>query len=177
MKKRLISYHQIINLVFLFSLLVPVSLIAQSSGSDVTTIILVRHAEKVDDSSDPDLSEAGYNRAEKLAEMFDRVQFNAIYSTNFNRTRETVKPIAESNGLSIQSYEPQNPPSQVEKWMEAHKDETILVSGHSNSTPAFANAILQQDHFEGNFEESDYGNILIITITGEEERKLLHLRY
>lgn len=177
MKKRLITCHQIINLVLLFSLIVPLQLMAQSSDGDLTTIILVRHAEKVDESSDPDLSDAGYNRAEKLAEMFQRVSFDAVYSTNFKRTQETAKPIAEMNELEIQSYNSQNPSSQVNKWLEVHDGSTILVSGHSNSTPTFANTILGEDHFESSFDESDYGNILVITISDDGKKKLLHLRY
>lgn len=177
MKKRLISFHQIIKLVLFVSLLLPVSIFAQSSDGDITTIILVRHAEKVDNSSDPDLSEAGYERAEKLSQMFERVQFDAVYSTDFIRTQETASPIAEMNSIEIQPYNHQNPSLQVEKWVEMHRGEKILVSGHSNSTPTFANAILGDNHFEGSFDESDYGNILIITIAGDNNTKLLHLRY
>lgn len=177
MKKRLISCHQIIKLVLFLIILLPVSLFAQSPDGDITTIVLVRHAEKVDDSSDSDLSEAGYERAEKLAVMFDRISFDGVYSTNFKRTQETALPVAEMNNVEIQSYDHQNPSVQVEKWLESHQGETILVSGHSNSTPTFANTILGEDHFEGSFDESDYGNILIITISDDTDKKLLHLRY
>ena len=177
MKKRLISCHQIINVLLILILVMPFSLVAQSTTDGLTTMILVRHAEKVDDSRDPDLSEAGYDRAENLAEIFNKLSFDAVYSTDFIRTRETANPIDESNNLSIQSYDPQNPLLEVEKWIEMHQGETILVSGHSNSTPTFANTILGENHFDGSFDESDYGNILIITISGDEEKKLLHLRY
>ncbi len=177
MIKRLISCHQIIKLVLLISFLIPVTLTAQSTDGDLTTIVLVRHAEKVDDSSDPDLSEAGYERAEKLAAMFEKISFDGVYSTNFKRTQETASPIAEMNNVEIQPYNHQNPSVQVEKWLEMHKGETILVSGHSNSTPTFANTILGEDHFSGSFDESDYGNILIVTVSNEGDKKLLHLRY
>lgn len=177
MKKRLISCHQIINLVFIAGLLLPVSIFAQSSDGDLTTIILVRHAEKVDNSSDSDLSEVGYERAENLSHIFERIQFDAVYSTDFIRTRETASPIAELNNVEIQRYDHQNPSTQVEKWIEMHRGETILVSGHSNSTPTFANTILGDNRFDGSFDESDYGNILIITILGDNKTKLLHLRY
>ncbi|MDZ7719966.1 MAG: phosphoglycerate mutase family protein [Balneolaceae bacterium] len=177
MKKRLISCHQIVKLAFLISLLSPVTLTAHSLDGDLITIILVRHAEKADNSHDPDLSEAGYERAEKLAEMFKRVSFDAVYSTNFKRTQKTAKSTADLNDLDLQIYDHQNPTSQVEKWLEMHQGETILVCGHSNSTPTFANTILEGEHFDESFDESDYGNILIITIAGDGERKLLHLRY
>lgn len=177
MKKRLPSYDQIIKLFFVFSLLLPVSLYGQPEDTESTTVILVRHAEKADNSQDPDLNDAGYERAEKLAEMFEYVSFDAIYSTNFKRTQATVSPIAEMNDLGMQAYDHRDPTSEVTKWMELHQGETILISGHSNSTPTFANTFLGEDHFDGSFDESDYGNILIITISTEGGKKLLHLRY
>lgn len=162
------------------SFLIPLfsnSVISQEIEEDLTTIVLVRHAEKLDDSSDPDLSEAGYKRAANLAEMFKDVDFDAVYSTNYIRTLETAKPVAEANDLSITEYDPRNPEGETKKWIENHSGETILISGHSNTTPTFANAVLDEEHFEEKFDESDYGNLLIITISEEGERKLLHLRY
>lgn len=180
LKKRLSSHHQIIKTALLFSLLILFSANvanAQSTEEKLTTIVLVRHAEKVDDSSDPDLSQAGYDRAERLAEMFENVQFDAVHSTDFKRTRQTAMSIAEANNLNVRVYDHRNPEAEAKKWIENHKGETILISGHSNTTPTFANAVLGEEHFSEKFDESDYGNILVITISDEGERKLLHLRY
>lgn len=180
MKKRLISCHQIIKPILLLSLLIsflvnPVS--AQTTNEYLTTIILVRHAEKADDSSDPYLSKAGHDRADRLAGMFKNVQFHAVYSTDFKRTRQTATPIADANNLNVQVYDHRNPATEVEKWIDMHQGETILISGHSNSTPTFVNAVLGNEHFPEKFDESDYGNILVITISDDGGKKLLHLRY
>src|SRR5438132_12240842 len=61
----------------------------------VTTVILVRHAEKVIDpnNNDPDLSLAGQARAQELARMFGDAGVNAIYATQYKRTQQTVKPL------------------------------------------------------------------------------------
>ena len=180
MKKRLRSSHQIIKTLLLLWFLFPfISCVEESKNEqvDLTTIVLVRHAEKVDDSSDPDLSEAGYERATNLAEMFENVNFDAVYSTDYIRTKETARPIADANGLTIMGYDYQNLSGEAENLIESHKGETILISGHSNTTPAFANAFLGEFFFERNFDESDYGNLLIITVSGDGKRKLLHLRY
>lgn len=180
MKTRLISCHQIIKRLLLLSLLISflINLASvQTADENLTTIILVRHAEKVDDSSDPDLSEAGYDRADRLAEMFENVPFDAVYSTNFKRTRQTATPIANANNLNVRVYDHRNPQAEAKNWIENHKGETILISGHSNSTPTFANAVLGEEHFGEKFDESDYGNILVITILDDGEKKLLHMRY
>ncbi|MDR6404827.1 MULTISPECIES: histidine phosphatase family protein [Chryseobacterium] len=60
-----------------------------SLKSQQTNIYIVRHAEK--DLSDktntnPDLSEAGKKRAQKLVSELKKVKFSAAYSTPYNRT-------------------------------------------------------------------------------------------
>ena len=60
----------------------------------VTTVILVRHAEKniEPNNPDPDLSPAGQRRAQELARMFSGAGVNTIYATQYKRTQETVRP-------------------------------------------------------------------------------------
>lgn len=145
--------------------------------SDLTTFVLVRHAEKMENSDDPDLSEEGYTRAERLTEMLSRISFDAVYSSERVRTRETVRSIADQHGVEILSYEPHEPEEEVKRLLNSNLGKTVLVSGHSNTTPFFANELLGREHFEDKFDESDYGNLLIITIDGEGESNLLHLRY
>src|SRR5947199_10426924 len=69
----------------------------------VTTIILIRHAEKIIDPNNPDvdLSPAGQARAQELARMFGDAGINAIYATQYKRTQETVKPLADKLGLPV----------------------------------------------------------------------------
>src|SRR5882724_305486 len=67
----------------------------------VTTVIVVRHAEKNIEPSnpDPDLSPAGQARAQELSRMFGDAGVNAIYATQYKRTQQTVKPLADKLGL------------------------------------------------------------------------------
>src|SRR5437870_13587997 len=69
----------------------------------VMTVILIRHAEKIIDPNNPDvdLSPAGQTRAQELARMFGDAGINAIYATQYKRTQETVKPLADKLGLQI----------------------------------------------------------------------------
>jgi len=163
--------------ILLLIIFTPVEILSQSSSDEITTFILVRHAEKVDDSHDPDLSEVGYERANLLAQMLENISFDAVYSTHLIRTTETAREIAVKNGVDIIHYNHRNPDDVAAEWIYKHKGQNILISGHSNSTPTFANALLGREHFETKFDESDYGNILIVTITSGEDKKLLHMRY
>lgn len=96
-------------------------------------VVLVRHAEKVDDSRDPELSDVGKERARTLAEMLRDTELDAVYSTDFIRTRETARPLAELLELDVLIYDG----SRLEE-LAAHLRAAggrFLVVGHSNSTP------------------------------------------
>ncbi|TAF68679.1 MAG: histidine phosphatase family protein, partial [Flavobacterium sp.] len=59
-----------------------------------TTIYLIRHAEKVDNSKNPDLSKAGLERAEHWKTVLTQVPLKAVYSTDYLRTVQTATPTA-----------------------------------------------------------------------------------
>lgn len=138
---------------------------------------MIRHAETADDSHDPDLSPEGYDRAKVLNRMLNNIQFDAVYSTPLIRTTETARKVAEKNKVEITEYDHRNPESLADEWIKKHTGEYILIAGHSNTTPVFANALLGREHFDNKFEETDYGNILIVTISADGKSNLLHLRY
>src|SRR5882762_5377478 len=92
------------RLFLLFAFLLSLSSFSQKP---ITTIILVRHAEKGDDGTkDPELTDAGKQRAESLAKLLSKAKVDAIYSTAFKRTQNTVTPLAQQKGLTIETYNP-----------------------------------------------------------------------
>jgi len=147
--------------VLLFALI-----IVCASASAQTTFILVRHAEKESAANDPGLSAAGQQRALALAKILEQQKVDAIWSTNFNRTRSTVKPLADAKAISIQTYEKE---PDIDKLQKAGG--TVVICGHSNTIPALANKLLGKQQFT-TFADDDYGNLLIINGTS-----VTHLRY
>ncbi len=136
---------------------------------DIETSVyyLIRHAEK--DRSDkknrdPELTKQGNNRAVYWAEVFKNVKFDAVYSTEYNRTRQTATPTANQNKLEIKSYEPFK--LDMAKFLKETKGKTVLIVGHSNTTPHFANRLLNKEMFE-DIEDTNNGNLYIVTVTGE----------
>src|SRR5215217_7075309 len=69
----------------------------------VTTVILVRHAEKKiePNNPDPDLAPDGLERAQEIARVFGDAGVNAIYATQYKRTQQTVKPLSDRTGVAV----------------------------------------------------------------------------
>jgi 2,3-bisphosphoglycerate-dependent phosphoglycerate mutase len=150
---------------------------ATTSTQEATTFILVRHAEKAsDDTSDPVLTEEGIARANNILQLFEQADITAIYSTNYKRTKMTITPLAETKKIEISIYDPQSLEEFAHKLLKENAGGTVIVSGHSNTTPTLANLLLGEEKFE-QFEDTDYGNLLIITTHGNSDAKLLHVRY
>ena len=150
---------------------------SQETNSQITstTYYLIRHAEKdrSDDSNeDPELTDQGKVRAENWSTILQHVKFHDVYSTQYNRTLQTAQPIADSNNLEVSLYDPSNLFS--EEFAEATFGKTILVVGHSNTTPAFVNAILGENKYE-DIDDDNNGNLYIVTITlgGEKSDHVL----
>ncbi len=135
--------------------------------SDVTTIILIRHAEKDTSAAgstmmqaDPPLSDKGKLRAGKLVETLKPYAIDSIFSTNFNRTRSTVQPIATTTRIGISSYDPKSQVAFAEQ-LKAMKGKTILVVGHSNTIPALVNLLIGSAKY-ANLADNEYNKIWIL---------------
>ncbi|MDF1516581.1 MAG: histidine phosphatase family protein, partial [Lutibacter sp.] len=88
----------------------------------------------------PDLNEIGKKRAEYWNTVFKNVAFDEIYSTNFNRTLQTAAPMAKTKNLEVKIYHPES--LYNDDFQLKTKGKTVLVVGHSNTTPLFVNKIL-----------------------------------
>lgn len=141
-----------------------------------TTVILLRHAEKVvDGGNDPVLSEKGAERALELARVLAHVQVDAIYATPFNRTRQTVLPLAESKRLDILEYNPFKL-EDIARMLKSADNKTFVFSGHSNTTPILVNLLTGSENYKA-LDEADYDNLYIVTLNGDETFKVLELAY
>jgi 2,3-bisphosphoglycerate-dependent phosphoglycerate mutase len=163
--------HLFLCLLFLAS----VSSLAQSH---ITTVILTRHAEKATDGGkDPELSEAGKQRAEALATLLGKTKIDAIYSTKFKRTEMTAAPLAIALQLAVQSYDGAKM-EEINTMLSKHAGGTILIVGHSNTTPAIVNHLTGNANEFKNFDDADYGNLVVISVTKKKKgAKVTWLRY
>ncbi len=143
----------------------------------VTTIILVRHAEKniEANTSNPDLSTLGHERAEELVHVLSNAGIRAIYASQYLRTQQTVDPIAARLGLRINEVDANNTPELVRRIKVAHKGEVVLISGHSNTVPEIMTAIGVAQAPE--IPDSEYDNLFVVTVSALSGAKMLRLKY
>jgi broad specificity phosphatase PhoE len=168
-----------ICVIAIFTLLISFSPLESifAQANEVTTFILVRHAEKADDGTqNPPLTDEGYKRAANLVFMLDRQDIDLIYSTDTFRTMQTVEPLAENKKMEIAHYNSRELSEFIMMLKADHTGQTIVICGHSNTLPETANLILGTTYFTENFDESDYENLLLIQHFGESSR-MVRLRF
>ncbi|MBK7865463.1 MAG: histidine phosphatase family protein [Archangiaceae bacterium] len=106
----------------------------------VTTVIVVRHAEKAAEPKlDPPLTPAGEARAAALVKAVGP-RLDAVLSTDFARTRNTGAPAAAKFKLSVQTVGG-GAPEFAKEVLEKHRGQTVLIVGHSNTVPAIVTAL------------------------------------
>lgn len=142
------------------------------------TLILVRHAEKKivpPENKDPDLGPAGVARAEELARMFGQTGISAIYATQYKRTQQTVKPLADKLGLQVTQVEAKKTADLVKQIRSRKAGEIIFVAGHNNSVPeiiaAFGGPQLPV------IPETEYDNLYILIVQSDGSAKLIQMKY
>ena len=131
---------------------------------DCSTFYLIRHAEKVRTNKtdrDPALNEKGIIRALNWKDYFIDKDISKIYSTNYKRTLETVKPIEEAIGLTAILYSPSS--IDYKNFISSNKGEIVLVVGHSNTIPDFVNELIN-DQVYTQIDDLNNSNLYIVNL-------------
>jgi broad specificity phosphatase PhoE len=142
--------------------------ISAQESNQTTTYFLIRHAEKVRTNladSNPDLDERGIQRAQKWKNIFQFIDFQAIYSTNFIRTIKTVEPISKEKNVDIAIYLPTK--IDFDLFKKETYGKNVLIVGHSNTIPKFVNTLLNQEKYK-EIDDTEFSHLYIITIKGNQ---------
>ncbi|GAA0869579.1 phosphoglycerate mutase family protein [Brevundimonas basaltis] len=127
-------------------LLAAVLTLATALPAMAQTVVIVRHAEKVDSSADPLLSDAGQVRAQALAAQLAGDHLSAILTSPLQRTILTAAPTADLHGMTSEAIP-------LSDGLQAHlaaiaarveaapADAVILIVGHSNTVPLIARTL------------------------------------
>ena len=158
--KKIITFSFLLTLIFCAK-----SKNKAKNEEQVSTYYFIRHAEK--DRSDPfnqnpKLTEKGHQRALKWAEYFKNIDFDAVYSSDFLRTKQTATPTADNNNLELTIYSPIK--IDHKKFLKETEGQTILIVGHSDSTPKFVNKIIGKEKYP-DINDNINANLYVITIS------------
>jgi phosphohistidine phosphatase SixA len=101
----------------------------------VTTVYIVRHAEKDTAASrtDPPLSAVGQVRALALRQQLLRRNPAALFTTDTKRTRATLDPLAGALKLEPQVYDPRRGRDLADRVLKEYAGKSVVVVGHSNT--------------------------------------------
>ena len=164
------------RVLLLFALLIALGIPALSAAQ--TTVILVRHAEKAEaPASDPPLTDAGRKRAQRLAEYLQGANVSVVYSTPFARARETAAPLVDRGTAKLVETQVTNSYATgvVSRIKAENTGKTVVVVGHSNTTPQVVKALTGID--VPAIPETDYDNIYIVTIAADGKTSLIRAKY
>lgn len=130
--------------------------------ASLSTFILVRHAEKLSNADDAGLTESGIRRAARLQRFLADGPIHAVYASSFMRTLLTAEPVAYHHQLLIRTYDTNKLDSFAAMLLEQHRGQSVLIVGHSNTTPDLANLLVGQ-YLYTHFGDSDYDSMIIVT--------------
>ncbi len=142
------------------------TVVLEESTPVITTYYLIRHAEKDrtdPENPDPELNQKGLGRAMHWAEILNDVPLDAIYSTDYERTRMTAAPVSVKQDITVKYYDPGN--LDMDAFMAENLGKNVLVVGHSNTTPEMVNRLIGEDRFP-QMEDDDNGGLYIVTLFG-----------
>lgn len=135
-------------------------------SASTTTVFVIRHAEKAAGADpDPSLSVAGQLRAERLATVFGSAQpglgLQAIIVTEFRRTQETARPLANALGIPVVVVRAAEPAAAVRRALDDYAGQRVLIIGHSNTVPAIVHELSGERVPE--LAETDFGTLYVVS--------------
>ncbi len=164
-----------------------------------TTVLVVRHAER-GNTPNANLTADGIARAEELATVASEAGVTAIYVTEFCRTAQTAKPLAEALGLTMQvqrfagagltDCDPAVPADLYEllppgvdtteevadRILSSHRGEAVLVVGHSDTVPDWV-AHLGDGSFDTVTIGNAYDRLFVVSAYSLADPRLIKARY
>lgn len=167
------------TLLMLLAFALVAAAAAVDAHAQVTTVIVVRHAEKVDDSRDPALSTTGTRRAAALADALAHADVQVVLTTQYQRTGLTGAIVAERAGITPQLVPAASPMADhlrgLADVVRANAGRTILIVGHSNTVPLIVRELGGFD--VGAIEDSEYSDMFVLTLAADGPPKLVRAKY
>jgi broad specificity phosphatase PhoE len=154
--------------------------LASTASAQSTLVFLVRHGEKgAQPANNPPLTAEGEARAMALTEVLGSANVSAIFSTPFERTLATVRPLATKLGLKVDTIAiGSGVPAYAQAVAAAvrkHEGKAVVVVGHSNTIMQVAAALggpTLPDLCDG-----DYDQIITLQLLPSGPPRMTRTRY
>jgi phosphohistidine phosphatase SixA len=159
-----------------YSLIIATLLLIFSSCS-TTTYYVVRHAEKLNNTQDPPLNDAGFARAKVLSDTLRNKNINMIFTSELIRTKQTAEPTArrlEITPVIVQASET----GELVNRLKRLKGKNILVVRHSNELQQIVNALSPNDTIQP--VNHEYNLLFVVKkkdVLGQKKYVLSRLTY
>lgn len=152
----------------------------------VTTVYLVRHAEKAaTPAADPPLLESGVQRAQELARTLGKARIKAIYASQYLRTKQTAEPLAQQLGIAVTvipvKMSASNPRelspqylTEMAKRVYSNPGGAVLIVGHSNTVPEIIKAL--GGDIAPAIDETVFDDLFVVTVYAKGKAKVAHLK-
>ena len=153
-----------------------------SSLALAQNVFVVRHADKISEE-DERLSDAGHERARRLAKVLASSGIRAIYATDRERARDTAKPLSEAMKIPITTYDvgkgmakgAPDAAAFAAELRKGHPGDAVLVVGHSNTVPAILKALGCKDVVT--IDGKEYDHLFVVVPGSAVGATLVRLRY
>ncbi|NBU25646.1 MAG: hypothetical protein EBS39_08510 [Gammaproteobacteria bacterium] len=146
-------------------------------AGETTTVIVLRHAEKMaEPADDPALSPVGIARAERLATLLGSTQIAAVYASDTRRAQQTAAALAARRGLPVTVRDGRDVRGLLEEIGARQVGRTVVVVGHSDTVPAIV-AALTRGRNRVTLVEGEFDRLFIVTVTRFGPPAMTELRY
>lgn len=134
-----------------------------------TIFFFVRHAEKLDDSDDTDLSPAGYTRAERLGGIMENAGLDLVFATDKRRTQKTAEKVqirAHTPPFMIYPREDLAETAWLNQQLTTNRGKRIFVVGHSNTVPRMIRKLVGPSFTLTELDENNFGSFFVVASRG-----------
>ena len=158
----------------------------------VTTVYLVRHAEKAaEPATDPPLLESGIKRSEELARTLGKAGVKTIYTSQYLRAKQTAEPLAKQLGIALtiipvstvipakmsaanpRELSPQYLTEMAER-VYSNSGGAVFIVGHSNTIPEIIKAL--GGDVAPAIDETVFDDLFVVTVYAKGKAKVAHLK-
>jgi broad specificity phosphatase PhoE len=169
------------------ALLVAAVLLWPGIASAQQTIIIVRHAERQSGEGDDSLSDAGRQRAERLAGVLRDAGVTHIFVSDLRRTLETAQPLAKVRNISpsriaiprqgrrnVSAAELQGRATLL-AISKLPRTAVVLVIGHSNTVPMFLTRLGHGPTVT--IADNEFDNVFVVTPRATRAPAVVRMRF